>query len=165
MLKFLSINQFPHMIMQQWDSQSVGDPEVFCHLISYFSQHFSIPFSVVKLPYHISIYVHIHIYIYIHTHTYIATFYTVAQLVEALSYKPKGPALIPDGALGCFNDLILPAALWPRGRHILQQKWVPEIAGAKGWQHYRLGVPTVQKFWETSTSCSLWGLSEKWKDR
>jgi hypothetical protein len=48
-----------------------------------------------------------------HTHTHIDTLYTVAQLVEALSYKSKSAALIPDELMESFSDLILPAALWP----------------------------------------------------
>ena len=47
----------------------------------------------------------------------------MAQLVQALRYKAKGAGSIPDGV----TDIILPALLWPSGRHNLQQKRVPGI--------------------------------------
>jgi hypothetical protein len=37
--------------------------------------------------------------------------HAVAQLVEALRYKVAGS--IPDGVIGIFIDIVLPAALWP----------------------------------------------------
>jgi len=53
-------------------------------------------------------------------------------------------------SLEFFIDIILPAALWPRGWLILWQKWVPGIflgvkaAVALGWP-YHLHVPIVLK--------------------
>jgi hypothetical protein len=37
----------------------------------------------------------------------------VAQLVEALRYKPEVAGSILDGVSGIVHDIILPAALWP----------------------------------------------------
>ena len=42
-------------------------------------------------------------------------------------------------SLEFFIDIILPSALWPRGWHGLQQKWIPGIfLGGKGSQCVRL---------------------------
>jgi hypothetical protein len=43
--------------------------------------------------------------------------HAVAQLVDALRYKPEGRV-----SLGFLIDIILPAALWPWDRPSLQQK-------------------------------------------
>jgi len=51
---------------------------------------------------------------------------TVAQLVEALRYKPEGRWFLMV-SLEIFIDIILPAALWPWGWLSLYQKWVPGI--------------------------------------
>ena len=37
--------------------------------------------------------------------------HAVAQLVEALHYKPKVSGSIPDGVIGIFIDIIHPATL------------------------------------------------------
>jgi len=40
--------------------------------------------------------------------------HAVAQLVEALRYKPKVAGSILDGVIGIFHShIILPVALWP----------------------------------------------------
>ena len=39
--------------------------------------------------------------------------YAVAQLVEALRYKPEGRGFDLDASLGFIIDIILTAALWP----------------------------------------------------
>jgi hypothetical protein len=41
------------------------------------------------------------------------TGYAVAQLVEALRYKPEGHAINPRWSLRFFIGFILPAPLWP----------------------------------------------------
>jgi hypothetical protein len=86
-------------------------------------------------------------------HTYFLIGAAVAQLVEALRYKPEGRRVrFPMVSLECFIDIILSVALWPWGRPSLSQKWVPGIfpggvnaAGAYGWQPYHLQVPIVWK--------------------
>ena len=50
----------------------------------------------------------------------------VAQLVEALSYKPEGREF--DSPLGIFVDIILPAVIWSWVRFSLSQKLVPGIS-------------------------------------
>jgi hypothetical protein len=49
--------------------------------------------------------------------------HAVAQLVEALRYKPEGRWF--DSRF--FIDIILSVALWPWGQLGLSQKWVPGI--------------------------------------
>jgi hypothetical protein len=75
-----------------------------------------------------------------------------------LSHKPqagRSRVRFPMVSLEFFIDIILPATLWLWGLLSLYHTWVPEIfpgggglktAGAKGWQHYHLHVPTVLKF-------------------
>jgi hypothetical protein len=41
--------------------------------------------------------------------------YAVAQLIEALRYKPESRGLIPEGVIAIFIDIILPVTLWPWG--------------------------------------------------
>jgi hypothetical protein len=41
--------------------------------------------------------------------------YAMAQLVEALRYKPEGRGLIPEGVIGFLFIDIIPTALWPWG--------------------------------------------------
>jgi hypothetical protein len=50
----------------------------------------------------------------------------MAQLVEALCYKPKGCGFDSSWSDKFFFDILL-AALWPWGRLNLLQKWVPGI--------------------------------------
>ena len=66
----------------------------------------------------------------------------VAQLVEALRYKPKGRRFDSRWSVEFFIDVILPAALWPWGRLSLKQKSVPgTFPGGKGGRC--VGLPTL----------------------
>ena len=60
------------------------------------------------------IYIYIYIYIYTHTRTHNCMGHAVAQMVEALRYKPEGLGF--DSRWYHWNffiDIILPVALWP----------------------------------------------------
>jgi len=50
--------------------------------------------------------------------------HAVAQLVEALRYKPEGRGV---NSMEFFVTVILPAAQWPWGLLCNWQKWVPGI--------------------------------------
>jgi hypothetical protein len=53
--------------------------------------------------------------VHIHIITDAGTGYAMAQLVEALRYKPEGREFDSTVSLEFFIDLILPAALWSWG--------------------------------------------------
>ena len=58
----------------------------------------------------------------------------VAELVEALCYKPKVAGSIPNGVLRFFIDLIIPAALVP---------WVDSASDRNEYPKFLLGVKAV----------------------
>ena len=108
---------------------------------------------------YVSMYVCMCIHTHTHTHThiyiFIATLYTVAHLVDALSYKPKGAALIPNGPLGCFTGLILPVALSLGSTHP-----PPEMSSRDGWCEGLTTLPPwcadSLEILGDSKSCSPW---------
>jgi hypothetical protein len=81
-------------------------------------------------------YVYIYIYIYVHW-LYGAR---GGVVVKALRYKPAGRGFDSRWChLKFFSDIILTVALWPSGRLILDQKWVPGVfPGGKGGRCVRL---------------------------
>ena len=70
---------------------------------------------------------------------------------------------IPDGVIGIFIVIILPAALWLWGRLGIFQKWVPAIfPGSEGGRCVRLttlppSCADCLKIWELQPPGTLWG--------
>ena len=85
--------------------------------IGYEDGQFVIVFSgILFLPSCFSLNIHVLLLKYSKLHRSVVLRGYMAQLVEALRYKPKGRGFDSRWGHWDFGDLILPAALWPSGR-------------------------------------------------
>jgi hypothetical protein len=82
----------------------------------------------------------------------VSSWYAIAQLVEALRYKPEGRGF---DTRWCHWNFSLALSFWPHYGPGLTQplkemstrniSWGVKATGAQGWQPYHLNVPTVLK--------------------